>query len=532
MKHLYIRLSVLLFSFSVMTIMSCSEEDDLFGSGKKISESAYELVVTDRGLVLADATPQSLEQENFSLGFENDDALGVIAVNGTKVEHIRFMYKQLLDKWSGDLSAKEAGTKFFAYYPYDEKFDLSKVNVDAVDANDFFSQYIADFVPQTDQSKPENFKKSNLMVSAGVLDVTKQVILFDMTHQMALAMVTVDPTQGVTMSLESDPEYKWEISGISTESLVPFYKVSEQVYGLYMVPDMANTIEIGGGFSGKVIVTGISGGTYQKYDILLEHKLQSGDFYMKDGSILSKNVTLNEKQKSECIGIVFQTDIDRIGQAEKDDLEAKGVKPHGLVVALKNEKESHNASTKRFNWGKIPLDNNKEILAESQTKKDCYDDISGLANCNSIWNKQEINLNDYPALRMAKTYSSQVAVDLQKTTGWFLPSIGQWWDIFRELGECVFLDNERSKTDKGNFSWKPLPDAKKDLAQKMNMQLKKIGGDYVHIFSDRGYDAFWSSSEFSYDYVRNVLFSETEMHIKADSKTVLKDCRVRCVLAF
>lgn len=64
------------------------------------------------------------------------------------------------------------------------------------------------------------------------------------------------------------------------------------------------------------------------------------------------------------------------------------------------------------------------------------------------------------------------------------------------------------------------------------MQLKKIGGDYVHIFSDRGYDAFWSSSEFSYDYARNVLFSETEMHIKADSKTVSKDCRVRCVLAF
>ena len=54
----------------------------------------------------------------------------------------------------------------------------------------------------------------------------------------------------------------------------------------------------------------------------------------------------------------------------------------------------------------------------------------------------------------------------------------------------------------------------------------------MHIFSDRGYDAFWSSSEFSYDYARNVLFSETEMHIKADSKTVSKDCRVRCVLAF
>lgn len=49
----------------------------------------------------------------------------------------------------------------------------------------------------------------------------------------------------------------------------------------------------------------------------LVHVLQAGDFYMNDGSIVGKDAALTEEQKAKCIGIVFQTDVNRIGEAEK-----------------------------------------------------------------------------------------------------------------------------------------------------------------------------------------------------------------------
>lgn len=287
-----------------------------------------------------------------------------------------------------------------------------------------------------------------------------------------------------------------------------------------------------------------SSGSAIKYigDVMPEDA-QIGDFYMNDGSLVSGSATLTDAQKAACIGIVFQTDINRIGDAEKEALAAKGVKPHGLVMALKNEAGSVEAakvvttigevSYTGYAWGKIPDNGNtKEISAAARYIKDCYNDISGLKNSQEIWAKINGNNTDnYIPFRYAKDFSSQVIAP-ENTTGWFLPSIGQYWDIFRNLGKCDFLDGYKENEEKLNFETVPLPNGKNDLMTQINSYLDKIGGSYIDRIGDRGYETFWTSSEYGWDYVVFALFSNTELKIRARSKQEIKDNRVRCILAF
>lgn len=519
--NLYISAFSMLFSLSVLT--ACDEEENLFGN-RDTSAGMYELSVTSAGFVPAEEQP-SEGAETINIPFGNDDAIGLVMVDGEKITHTRYIYKELLSKWSGDLVVKNPSAKIYAYYPYNEALEVSSLNTEGENAAEFFSQMITDFVPQADQSKEEDFRKSNLMVGTASLDETGKKISINMEPAMALAMVA--PGDGGLMYLDTDPNYTWELKGSDLNTLSPFYKLNEKDFVRFVLPETEVDINT---VSGNVKVTPINRTQYKKFSMSLVHTLQIGDFYMRDGSLVGKDAELTDEQKANCIGIVFQTDENRIGQAEK---EALGGKAHGLVMALKNESGSVEAANKGYAWGKIP-DNGKtkEISAVARTRKDCYNDISGLKNSKEIWDKlNESNTDNYIPFRYAQDFSSQVTAP-ENTTGWFLPSIGQYWDIFRNLGGCEFLDEYREDETRLNFELGQLPDNKKNLMTQMNTQLNKIGGDYIDRIGDRAYESFWTSSEYGWDFVIFTVFSETALNIRARSKEEIKDNRVRCILAF
>ena len=118
------------------------------------------------------------------------------------------------------------------------------------------------------------------------------------------------------------------------------------------------------------------------------------------------------------VGIVFQTDPDRIGQAEKDALAVQGATaPRGLVMAVKN------AAT-NMEWGPYGTD---EGLTKCETKAQNYSDISGYGNCERI-RASHGDLSNYPAFRAADDYNTVCAV-AGVTTGWYLPASGQWLSL-------------------------------------------------------------------------------------------------------
>ena len=73
------------------------------------------------------------------------------------------------------------------------------------------------------------------------------------------------------------------------------------------------------------------------------------------------------------------------------------------------------------------------------------------------------------------------------TTGWFLPSMGQWWDILSNLGK-IDLTNYRDDTGSNTYISGAAPIA----VANMNRYLEKISD--ATPFSTNTY--FWSSSEY------------------------------------
>ena len=145
--NLYISVFSMLFSLSVLT--ACDEEENLFGN-RDTSAGMYELSVTSAGFVPAEEQ-QSEGAETINIPFGNDDAIGVVMVDGEKITHTRYIYKELLSKWSGDLVVKNPSAKIYAYYPYNEALEISSLNTQGTNAAEFFNQMITDFVPQADQ---------------------------------------------------------------------------------------------------------------------------------------------------------------------------------------------------------------------------------------------------------------------------------------------------------------------------------------------------------------------------------------------
>ena len=186
------------------------------------------------------------------------------------------------------------------------------------------------------------------------------------------------------------------------------------------------------------------------------------------------------------IGIVFQTDPYRIGLAEK---EALGGEAHGLVMALRNTSVTSSVPwAANFNY----LD---EGLTKILTQKQLYEDISGYANSKHILSNRG-SFDNYPAFKASKEYP---ALTPATTTGWFLPSSGQWWDILQNLGSCHAL----AQSDQQNSSATEDPDAagyvwNGNVAAALNGWMSEIAAEGKSTFD--GSMIFWSSSEYSNGY--------------------------------
>lgn len=245
-----------------------------------------------------------------------------------------------------------------------------------------------------------------------------------------------------------------------------------------------------------------------------------GDFYMKDGSLVDKDAELNDEQRTGCIGVVFSIDADRIGAAAKSAL---GGTSHGLVMALTD------ASTGCY-WGVKGVD--ETGLANTDNLKKMYDNVDGYAETQwIISNKADALEASYPAFYYASVYgtsaneSSKYAAPAN-TTGWFIPSMGQWWDILTNLGG-VDLSAYKNDTSESMIR---IDKAAATTAANLNTYMNKIPGasrfDYSYYY--------WSSDEYSADFPCGIYFynkNNNGLGLIYDYKASSK-LRVRCILAF
>lgn len=215
---------------------------------------------------------------------------------------------------------------------------------------------------------------------------------------------------------------------------------------------------------------------------------------------------------------------------------------HGLVMALDN------VSTEGVQWSASAGPQCTSPLVTLPIHTIAPGNLSGYSNTNLITNTLG---NSAPAASMAKAYS--VSVPTGKTTGWFLPSIGQWiYSISTDgfgganpANEWVSKDGKKW-LEKGNITGDLVcvmecdEDQVNMLIRSLNRRLELLAQDFADYnlsyvgFGDPSEagnisDNYWSSSEYAADKAIRMNFGTVEkrgniyystIKVKCESKTI------------
>lgn len=432
---------------TLLLFSGCGKELDELpagGSGTESPENPEQtegellrLRVSDAGYLDA-GTGSRATDSGLTTTFEDGDKIGLFVVNNeNEVLYANVPYTKNKEEWTAEQKVRTKGypVRVFAYYPYveDDKI-IGKINKEAQDASGFFQTYI-EGLDISNQSTLADYRQADVMacmVSIDDAEAARDALTLTMNHQMGLVMVKL-PTE-VTLSsvnyyLKGDEEFTWTVeenvtlpANLSEESLTVtggIQPLKEETGYRYLCKSGENNISFSGGFktygatkSYSVSSATVSSGSSKTYNVSVtpfaapgkaEYTPQPGDFYMNDGSVLSRVTSSN---MADCIGIVYwvPTATDPLESHKVTWLEEHSTCIHGLVVGLE---------VKRSSWGTHGETTN---ITDSET-----DGIfRGYSNTKSLVSK-------HSGYAIVSVYNSLSGVTLPpgKTSGWYVPSVGE-----------------------------------------------------------------------------------------------------------
>lgn len=439
-QHTYLFLLALA---SLSSLSGCSA-DDLPGSSPEgnnsASASSFQIHVTDGGYASADAKPGTRAEENgYKTVFTEDDRIGVFAVKGDQIVNEVNNLCLTAANDNGRIVWKDSNNNplahvlgddvvYYAYYPYREPLtgDLAS---DATDAAGFFTNVITNWSIATDQGTYTKYTAQDLMIAKGT--VSGKELSFSMQHQMALVVIDLPRTE---YKLTSDLNYTWltDAPDLHFTDFSPC-RMSDGTYRYLVRPSASSSLS--GSYTNTISKTwqfnpSVSASKYKIYkvdrgsDTKIEenYTLQVGDFYMKDGSLVSKDVSLSNEQKAACLGIVMKVGKENNGDWIDDCLynlknsTTQMTTIHGYVLALYN---ANGGST--CQWSP----NDTQVNTDTEQSIGFY----GYKNTQTIINYDNLNnpnlQNNFPATYYAtEDYENKHSAP-NNSSGWFLPSAGQ-----------------------------------------------------------------------------------------------------------
>lgn len=455
-----------------LALASCRKEV-VPGETDGSHEQPFLITVTDGGYV-AEATDGSRATENgYTTTFTAGDQCGLYILRGSEIVYNNICLTAT-DGTDGSLIWQApAGTNlggglpdehYFLYYPYQEDMEGNVTVTDATtDDATFFATLISDWQPKADQSVYANYTASDLMTATGTASYADGTLSlsFRMTHRMAMAVIEMPGTVYKFSNTPAVPDYTITLPADFSSENKPCL-MSDGSYRYLVNPEVSgdNVILAGSYDNGNrefVITPSIAmAGKFKTYKvdglsiIEKEHTLRAGDFYLTDGTLLSKDTQLTEAQKADCVGIVFW-----VGDATATDPVLKRDFPrctHGLVVSLKETLfawQNNSASTTIQSWavtqefytsgGYKAL--NKEVdLGNSE-------DIQGYNNTQILKAYNEAFAGSYPVtiLDCFSEITGDGTLPNGITSSWYLPSPN-------ELGELshVMMAVNQSLTASGS----------------------------------------------------------------------------------
>ena len=517
---------------SLLLLAACSPEDDALpdGDGDNTAPAALRIEVSASDFTSA-ATRSNAGSNNSIDGnnaatratdngavttFESGDRIGIIVLDGSgNVLSDNIPYKYNGNAWNFDNANGEGktalyydnkATAYVAYFPYSPE-------ADGITGADIPAALKAKFPPRYDQRTEDAYRASDLLVwSNGTGSVPLKKLEIKFTH--AYSSLSLSPSikckidgkeTSYTTSSVDDVSFT-----IGTEPLLP-YRADDGSYRIIVSPQTTDARwfcsykakTYGGTMPETALAANIRhtlAPTLKDIGAYTFANAQVGDFYCKndknEGYLIPGDASLTKAQQDACIGIVYSTDVNRIGTAATQALKKKGVNtPHGLVMALTNASEG-------CRWGEYGKDENsggadgEPFKANTDKVYKMYNNVDGYGETHWIIDTYKNSGNalqdTYTAFYHASRYGTAESSTEQyaapsNTTGWFLPSMGQWWDILSNLGK-IDLTNYRDDTGSNTYISGAAPIA----VANMNRYLEKISD--ATPFSTNTY--FWSSSEY------------------------------------
>ena len=539
---------------SLLLLSACSPDNDALpgDDGDNTPLAALRIEVSASDFTNDNGTNTRAADNGGATTFENGDRIGIIVLdNSGNVLSDNIPYKYNDNAWSFDNSNDEgktavyydnkAGTlTYLAYFPY------------SVEANGVTSldNLKVKFPPQPDQRTKDAYRASDLLVwSSETGSAPLKILNIEFTHaysSLSLSLsiecqidraetsYTTSSVDDVSFTIGTEPLLAYRADDGSCRIIVSPQTTDARWFCSYQAKTYGGTMSSTAlaANSRYTLAPVLNIGAYT-FD-----KARVGDFYCKssDGStgylIPGDIASLTTEQQAACIGIVYSTDPDRIGARATQALNEKGVStPHGLVMALTNASDG-------CRWGDYGKDENsggndgEPFKANTDQLKKQYENVDGYGETHWIIEKYESNgttLKDtYTAFYHANFYgtaesSTEKYAAPTNTTGWFIPGMGQWWDILSNLGK---IDLTGKQGDTGGST--SISGAAPTAVANINKYLQKIS--HATILSTSTF--FWSSSEGSGDYACVVFFYSSGYLALNDYSKDSSNRRLRCSFAF
>lgn len=483
----------------LLVIASCGKDEAVSPAGAESGQSLAVSII-DSGYASAEGPATRAVEDGYITKFSEGDTCGLYLLRGGQTVYSNLKLTAETDAATGKLVWKpETGKSlagglpdenYYIYYPYQSDMagkTAASTGATLTDA-EFFAPLIGSWQPRKDQSSYEAYAASDLMTANGSVETgtdNSLTLTFSMAHRMALAVVELPAFVYRFTNKPSIPDYV--ISGPTEfDSKALPYLISDGICRYLFHPSAgvefsAYNDRLQCEFSIEIQPNQISGGSYRIYKIdggrvVKLHTLRVGDFFLADGHLLPYDADKEKVQASNVVGIVFQTNPARVGDAEKKVL---GGEAHALVMALKN------AAVDVTFWITIPTE---AYLPACRSKAEGYNDISG------YWNSEQVrkacgDFSNYPALKAVDEYNKYYPV-LATTTGWYLPSSGQCWDLLQYLGGCPALADPAEQTSDA-LGYNQRKD-QGDVPAALNKWMAKIADKDKHTFASS--DNIWTST--------------------------------------
>lgn len=473
------------------------------------------VTLSDQGFTASDGSTG-----HFSRAFMSGDQAGLFLVRDGQIVEDNVLLSFDGQKWTSEKEVSVSGKETcFVYMPYSASAS-SLVDKTASDAAGFFKG-LAKTQSVEDQSS-FNLAEADVMVAAAPVVKTETAVNVNATFEHLLSVAAWSLSDGTAYTTVNGFKYMTPSSYTNIEAslggktIVPGMYPSYNAYFYYPAEGMS------------IKVSYKDAGVDKSFDIPLSGKpgvasfvnegnvkdggnrnLAIGDLYYSDGSILPvEKVKEMEQVPSGVAGVIFQTDRSRFSKKEKELLGDV----HALVVSAKMPEYDGKTSMKWFDdYPAGKDDGNRDESVEDPNFPGMYlpfiTDVKDYkksyelnnADINGYWNNvvirtrraEDMKKGWYPAFSAAVEFGNKVAVP-SYTTGWYLPSVGQLYDILRNLGKAdISVNTVKDFNGNGDL----LVDASycADMMEFLDSYIDKIPEAERDLFSEST-GAVWSSS--------------------------------------